>query len=80
LPQGRTVRQRLRDFLRWALNGAAPMLARRDHGSAIQGGGALALRYGQTTTHIVELTRDRLITGEAGGLPASENPAELWQA
>jgi hypothetical protein len=55
------------------------MLARRDHGSAIQGGGALALRYGQTTTHIVELTRDHLITGEAGGLPASENPAELWQ-
>jgi len=27
----------------------------------------------------VVLTRDHLITGEAGGLPASENPAELWQ-
>ncbi len=40
---------------------------------------AVALRYGQTT-HIVELTRDHLITGEAGGLPASENSAELWQA
>ena len=41
--------------------------------------GTLALRYGQPTTHTVELTRDHLITGEAGGLPASENPAELWQ-
>ena len=28
--------------------------------------GALVLRYGQTTTHTVELTRDHLITGEAG--------------
>ena len=55
------------------------MLAQRDHGSATQGGGALVLRYGQPTTHTVELTRDHLITGEAGGLPASENPAELWQ-
>ena len=41
--------------------------------------GTLVLRYGQKTTRIVELTRDRLITGEAGGLPASENSAELWQ-
>ena len=68
------------------------MLAQRDHGSATQGGGALVLRYGQPTTHTVELTRDHLIThtveltrdhlitGEAGGLPASENPSELWQA
>ena len=55
------------------------MLAQRDHGSATQGGGALVLRYGQPTTHTVELTRDHLITGEARGIPASENPAELWQ-
>ena len=45
----------------------------------VRAAGTLVLRYGQPTTHIVELTRDHLITGEAGGLPASENPAELWQ-
>ena len=88
MPQGCTVRQRLRDFLavpwlghdglsaqiiaddkRWAL------LRRCSHDKT---GAALALRYGQTT-HIVELTRDHLIAGEARGIPASENPAELWQ-
>jgi hypothetical protein len=45
----------------------------------VRAAGTLVLRYGQPTTHTVELTRDHLITGEAGGLPASENPAELWQ-
>ena len=45
----------------------------------VRAAGTLVLRYGQPTTHTVELTRDHLITREAGGLPASENPAELWQ-
>ena len=45
-----------------------------------QAGGSARVRYGQTTTHTVELTRDHLITGEAGGLPASEKSAELWKA
>ena len=104
MPQCRTVRQRLRDFLRWA--DAQPLRAvpwlghdGLSHKSSPmtnagpccadacptrpwicdQGGGALVLRYGQTTTRIVKLTRDHLITSEAGGLPASENSAELWQ-
>jgi hypothetical protein len=109
LPQGRTIRQRLRDFLRWAgaqrrcADLAVPWLG-RDGLSAqiiaddkrwtllrrclpdatmdlrVRAAGALVLRYGQTTTHIVELTRDHLITGEANGLPASEKSAELWKA
>ena len=45
----------------------------------VRAAGTLVLRYGQPTTHTVELTRDHLITGEARGIPASENPAELWQ-
>jgi len=61
--------QIIADDKRWAL------LRRCSHDKT---GAALALRYGQTT-HIVELTRDHLITGEARGIPASENPAELWQ-
>jgi len=108
LPQGRAIRQRLRDFLRWAdaqrrcADLAVPWLG---HGGLsaqiiaddkrwnllrrclpdetmelrVRAAGTLVLRYGQPTTHTVELTRDHLITGEAGGLPASENPAELWQ-
>ena len=106
MPQGRTVRQRLRDFLRRptpnrSADLAVPWLGhdglsaqiiaddkrwtllRRclpDETMDLRFRAALALRYGQTTTHIVQLARDRLITGEAGGLPASENPAELWKA
>ena len=97
MPQGRTVRQRLRDFLRWA--DAQPL--RRPRGPWLGHDGLYAqiiaddkrwtllrrcLHYetmelrARAAGHTVELTRDHLITGEAGGLPASENSAELWQA
>ena len=107
MPQGRTVRERLRDFLRrptpnrsadlavpWLGHGglSAQIIADDKRWTLlrrclpdeimdlrVRAAGTLVLRYGQPTTHTVELTRDHLITGEAGGLPASENPAELWQ-
>jgi hypothetical protein len=92
---GRTIRQRLHDFLRWAdarrrcADLAVPWLG-RDGLSAqiiaddkrwnllrrwlrVRPAGALVLRYGQTTTDIVELTRDHVITGE----PADFRPVRI---
>jgi hypothetical protein len=95
LTQGRTTRQRLRDFLRWAhaqnlcADLAVPWLGRDGVAAHIiaddkrwtllrrclhddtmdlrvRVAGGLVLLYGQTTTRIVELTRDHVITTDAG--------------
>jgi hypothetical protein len=109
LAHGRTIRQRLRDFLRGAgaqrrcADLAVPWLGR--DGLSVQiiaddkrwtllrrclpdetmdlrvrAAGRSCCATDKRHTHIVELARDHLITGEAGGFPASENSAELWQA